>query len=66
MMIHNITGGVTKNGGDCVNIVGANGGVTITAMRNGTVKIKGRNIIVMQMIILILESKKNVVIKGSK
>ena len=60
-----ITGGVTKNGGACVNIIGKNGDVTITAMRNGDVKIKGRNIIVDADDSLRLESKKNVVIKGS-
>ena len=60
-----ITGGVTKNGGACVNIIGKNGDVTITAMRNGDVKIKGKNIIVDADDSLKLESKKNVVIKGS-
>ena len=60
-----ITGGVTKNGGACVNIIGKNGDVTITAMRNGDVKIKGRNIIVDADDSIRLESKKNVVIKGS-
>ena len=60
-----ITGGVTKNGGACVNIIGKNGDVTITAMRNGDVKIKGKNIIVDADDSLRLESKKNVVIKGS-
>ena len=60
-----ITGGVTKNGGACVNVIGKNGDVTITAMRNGDVKIKGKNIIVDADDSLRLESKKNVVIKGS-
>ena len=60
-----LTGGVTKNGGACVNIVGKNGDVTVTAMRNGDVKIKGKNIIVDADDSLRLESKKNVVIKGS-
>ena len=32
-------------GGVCVNIVGANGDVTITAMSSGDVKITGQNII---------------------
>ena len=59
-----ITGGVTKNGGACVNIVGKNGDITVTAMRNGDVKIKGKNIIVDADDSLRLESKKNVVIKG--
>tara|TARA_B100000282_G_scaffold171325_1_gene124112 strand:- start:227 stop:928 length:702 start_codon:yes stop_codon:yes gene_type:complete len=59
-----ITGGVTKNGGACVNIIGKNGDVTITAMRNGDVKIKGKNIIVDADDSLKLESKKNVVVKG--
>ena len=59
-----ITGGVTKNGGACVNIVGKNGDVTVTAMRNGDVKIKGRNIIVDADESLELSSKKNVKITG--
>ena len=59
-----ITGGVTKNGGACVNIIGKNGDVTITAMRNGDVKIKGKNIIVDADDSLKLESKKNVIVKG--
>lgn len=59
-----ITGGVTKNGGACVNIIGKNGDVTITAMRNGDVKIKGKNIILDADDSLKLESKKNVVVKG--
>ena len=33
-------------GGVCVNIVGANGDVTITAMSSGDVKITGQNIII--------------------
>ena len=48
-----ITGGVTKNGD-----------VTITAMRNGDVKIKGKNIIVDADDSLELSSKKNVKITG--
>tara|TARA_B100000424_G_scaffold100866_1_gene75731 strand:- start:515 stop:1246 length:732 start_codon:yes stop_codon:yes gene_type:complete len=59
-----ITGGVTKNGGACVNIIGKNGDVTITAMRNGDVKIKGKNIIVDADDSLELSSKKNVKITG--
>tara|TARA_S200000501_G_C20793800_1_gene730787 strand:+ start:426 stop:962 length:537 start_codon:yes stop_codon:yes gene_type:complete len=60
-----ITGGVTKNGGACVNIIGKGGDVTITAMKNGDVKIKGKSIIVDADESLRLESKKNVVVKGS-
>lgn len=59
-----ITGGVTKTGGACVNIIGKNGDVTITAMRNGDVKIKGKNIIVDADDSLELSSKKNVKITG--
>ena len=59
-----ITGGVTKTAGECVNIVGANGGVTITAMKNGTVKIKGRNIQIDADENINIESKKNVRIHG--
>ena len=59
-----ITGGITKTTGECVNIVGANGGVTITAMKNGTVKIKGRNIQIDADENINIESKKNVRIHG--
>ena len=59
-----ITGGITKTAGECVNIVGANGGVTITAMKNGTVKIKGRNIQIDADENINIESKKNVRIHG--
>ena len=59
-----ITGGVTKQGGTCINIVGKTGDVCITAMKNGDVKIKGKNIIVDADDTLRLESKKNVVVKG--
>ena len=41
-----IVGGVTKQGGTCVNIVGKNGDVTITAEQNGDILIKGTNITV--------------------
>ena len=59
-----ITGGITKTSGECMNIVGANGGVTITAMKNGTVKIKGRNIQIDADENINIESKKNVRIHG--
>ena len=59
-----ITGGITKTSGECVNIVGANGGVTITAMKNGTIKIKGRNIQIDADENINIESKKNVRIHG--
>ena len=59
-----ITGGITKTSCECVNIVGANGGVTITAMKNGTVKIKGRNIQIDADENINIESKKNVRIHG--
>tara|TARA_B100000900_G_scaffold396068_1_gene395045 strand:- start:443 stop:1222 length:780 start_codon:yes stop_codon:yes gene_type:complete len=59
-----ITGGVTKEGGACVNIIGRNGDVTVTAMKNGDVKIKGRSIIVDADDTLELSSKKNVKITG--
>ena len=59
-----ITGGNTKTSGECINIVGANGGVTITAMKNGTVKIKGRNIQIDADENINIESKKNVRIHG--
>ena len=59
-----ITGGNTKTSGECINIVGANGGVTITAMKNGTIKIKGRNIQIDADENINIESKKNVRIHG--
>ena len=59
-----ITGGNTKTSGECVNIVGKNGGVTITAMKNGTVKIKGTNINIDADENINIESKKNVTIHG--
>ena len=41
-----VAGGANvEGGGVCVNIVGTKGDVTITAMKNGDVRIKGRNII---------------------
>ena len=36
-----LTGGNTKKGGTCVNIIGTNGDVNITADKNGVVRIKG-------------------------
>jgi len=59
-----IAGGITKTSGECVNIVGKNGGVTITAMKNGTIKIKGRNIQIDADENINIESKKNVRIHG--
>ena len=41
-----IAGGNTKKGGTCVNIVGTNGDVNITADKDGTVNIKGAKKIV--------------------
>ena len=59
-----IAGGITKTSGECVNIVGKNGGVTITAMKNGTIKIKGRSIQIDADENINIESKKNVRIHG--
>ena len=59
-----ITGGIKKTSGECLNLVGKNGGVTITAMKNGTVKIKGRNIQIDADESINIESKKNVRIHG--
>ena len=59
-----ITGGITKTSGECLNLVGKNGGVTITAMKNGTVKIKGRSIQIDADENINIESKKNVRIHG--
>ena len=59
-----ISGGNTKEGGDCINIVGANGSVNITAMENGDIKIKGTNIIIDAEQNINIMSKKNVTISG--
>ena len=59
-----ISGGNTKEGGVCVNIVGKNGDVTITAERNGDVKIKGKNILIDADENLNISSKRNVTISG--
>ena len=59
-----ITGGIKKTSGECLNLVGKNGGVTITAMKNGTVKIKGRSIQIDADENINIESKKNVRIHG--
>ena len=49
-------GNNVDGGGVCVNIVGAKGDVTITAMSNGDVKVTGQNII--------LDADKNVEINA--
>ena len=59
-----ITGGVEKNGGKCINLVGANGDVTITAMENGDIQIKGKNVIIDADDNINIHSRKNVRIKG--
>ena len=59
-----ITGGVEMDGGTSVNIVGKNGDVTITAMRNGDIKIKGRKVIIDADEDINLTSRKNVRITG--
>ena len=52
------------SGGTCVNIVGKNGDVTITAMKNGDIKIKGRKVIIDADEDMNLLSRKNVRITG--
>ena len=61
-----IVGGVKKEGGNCLNIIGKDGDVTITAENNGAIKIKGRAIIIDADADLILKSKQSVWIKGSQ
>ena len=51
-----VGGNKVDSGGVCVNITGANGDVTITAMSNGDVKVTGTNII--------LDADKNVEINA--
>jgi len=60
-----IVGGVTKDGGTCINLVGKNGDVTITAEKNGDIKIKGSNILIDADENINITSRKNVTIKGS-
>ena len=60
-----IVGGVTKQGGTCVNIVGKNGDVTITAEQNGDILIKGTNITVEADNNLVVKSSKNLTLIGS-
>ena len=59
-----LSGGNEMEGGECVNIVGANGSVSITAMNNGDIKIKGTNIIIDADQNINISSKKNVTISG--
>ena len=60
-----ISGGNTKDGGTCVNIVGKNGDVSITAMKDGNILIKGSNITIDAGENINILSSKNVRIKGS-
>ena len=60
-----LVGGMTKDGGTCFNIVGKNGDVTITAERNGDIKIKGSNILIDADENINITSRKSVTIKGS-
>ena len=60
-----LVGGATKDGGTCFNIVGKNGDVTITAERNGDIKIKGSNILIDADDNINITSRKSVTIKGS-
>ena len=59
-----ISGGNAKEGGCCVNIVGKNGDVSITAMNNGDILIKGTNITVEADNNLVVSSKKNLTLSG--
>tara|TARA_B100001057_G_scaffold484215_1_gene561981 strand:- start:621 stop:1316 length:696 start_codon:yes stop_codon:yes gene_type:complete len=59
-----ITGGVEMDGGTSINIVGANGDVTITAMKGGDIKIKGKNVLIDADENINIHSRKNVRIKG--
>ena len=60
-----ISGGNTKDGGTCVNIVGKNGDVSITAMKDGNILIKGSSITIDADQDINILSSKNVRIKGS-
>ena len=60
-----ISGCNTKDGGTCVNIVGKNGDVSITAMKDGNILIKGSSITIDADQDINILSSKNVRIKGS-
>ena len=60
-----ISGGNTKDGGTCFNIVGKNGDVSITAMKDGNILIKGSSITIDDDQDINILSSKNVRIKGS-
>ena len=60
-----IVGGVTKEGGTCINLVGKNGDVTITAENNGDISIKGSNITIEADNNLVVSSRKNLTLKGT-
>ena len=59
-----ISGGNTKKAGCCVNIIGKNGDVTITAMNNGDILIKASNITVEADNNLVVSSRKNLTLSG--
>lgn len=59
-----ICGGVTKDGGTCINIVGKNGDVSITAENNGDILIKGSNITIEADNNLVVSSRKNLTLSG--
>ena len=60
-----LVGGATKDGGTCLNIIGKNGDVTITAEKDGSIKIKGSSVLIDADKDLVLNSRQNVYIKGS-
>jgi len=59
-----ISGGNTKEGGTCVNIIGKNGDVSITAENNGNILIKGASINVEADNDLVVSSRKNLTLSG--
>ena len=60
-----LVGGVKNDGGNCLNIIGKNGDVTITAEMDGSIKIKGSSVLIDADKDLVLNSRQNVYIKGS-
>ena len=60
-----LVGGVKNDGGNCLNIIGKNGHVTITAEMDGSIKIKGSSVLIDADKDLVLNSRQNVYIKGS-
>lgn len=60
-----IMGGVKKNGGAGVNIFTKNGGIYITADKNGNVEVKGDQVVIKANENMIIEAGKNIEMKAN-